>query len=73
MNGEYCCKRIILIFWIYRNQLYGWGRGCCNIEVLKNLSRCGDVMMELKASENKRFEDIKHVRNDGTEYSRPIS
>ena len=30
-------------------------------------------MMELKASENKRFEDIKHVRNDGTEYSRPIS
>ena len=25
-------------------------------------------MMELKASEYKRFEDIKHVRNDGTEY-----
>ena len=27
-----------------------------------------DVMMELKASEYKRFEDIKHVRDDGTEY-----
>lgn len=25
-------------------------------------------MMELKASEYKRFEDIKHVRKDGTEY-----
>ena len=25
-------------------------------------------MMELKASEYKRFEDIKHVRDDGTEY-----
>ena len=25
-------------------------------------------MMELKASEYKRFEDIKHVREDGTEY-----
>ena len=25
-------------------------------------------MMELKANEYKRFEDIKHVRNDGTEY-----
>lgn len=24
--------------------------------------------MELKASEYKRFEDIKHVRDDGTEY-----
>jgi hypothetical protein len=44
------------------------GEYCCNIEVLKKLSRCGDVMMELKASEYKRFEDIKHVRNDGTEY-----
>jgi DNA-damage-inducible protein D len=25
-------------------------------------------MMELKVSEYKRFEDIKHVRDDGTEY-----
>ena len=25
-------------------------------------------MMELKANEYKRFEDIKHVREDGTEY-----
>ena len=25
-------------------------------------------MMELKAGEYRRFEDIKHVREDGTEY-----
>jgi DNA-damage-inducible protein D len=36
----------------------------------QKVKRCGDVMMELKASEYKRFEDIKHVRDDETEYWR---
>lgn len=38
--------------------------------MLEKGKRCGDVMMELKASEYKRFEDIKHVRDDETEYWR---
>ena len=28
----------------------------------------GEIMMELKANEYKRFEDIKHIREDGSEY-----
>ena len=42
--------------------------GKMHLQLQRRTITYGDSIMELKASEYRRFEDIKHVREDGTEY-----